>query len=365
MGLVATAEGIAYHARQVREASITRATRRALSKGLESAAEGGDLLAECSAELARIRLPDVATGELAGATLFSALQRVEAAQGGKISGIRTGIHELDRMTMGFPFSLVSLIAGRPQLGKSALALQIALSAAGDGAAVDYYSLEDDRVMTMQRAIAQVSGIDLRKLIGGGLCGEEFAAAEAAAAKLHRLVGAALWINDEIPRDSEGFAMEVERSALARGAKLIVIDYVQLLRDPGYHAKNRNDELSLISNRLKGVAKATGAAVLVLSQLNREADKDDEPQLFHLRDCGALEADAHVVLMLGKPKWLAYEHDDEPLPITMLYQRKNKNCGPGSIGLAWNGPAVRFGSLDRRLAEEMSAACARRRRGGKR
>jgi len=364
-----TAESIAYHGRQVRDAAVDREVRSALDRLLRSGSRGSALVAEATEELGKVRLPEAVSGELAGVTLLRSLDRVGETMQGRIAGLRTGLSELDRQTLGIPLALVTLIAARPSQGKSALALQIATSIAARGERVDYYSLEDDRDGTARRAMAQASGVSLYKLIYGGLDGREFGRVSQAAADLHRAIGSSLWFCDDLPRDAEAFALEVERRALRSGARLIVVDYVQLLSSPELRGRSRNDELSEVSRRLKRVAKLTGAALLVCSQLSRDAERDGgSPQLWHLRDCGSLEQDSHVVIMLERPKWLAYERSGEQLPITLAHVRKNKNGATGTVGLAWDGPAVRFGDLTPDLAEEMSCAMRRRfstTRGGKR
>lgn len=362
---VPTVEHISYHARIVADHSLTRQVRSALSRCQASEAEGENLLQESLSELGLIQLPQLSRGETLRDGMHATLSAVEKLAGSEMLGLRTYLHDLDEQMAGLQPGVMTIVGARPQQGKSSLVALWAQNIAEHGGTVDYYSLEDTRRSLHLRMLAQRAQVDNRKLRGGNLTAVEWAHVSQAASALHRF-GDKLTIWDDLPRDAGTFCVSVKQAALRRKTDLIVIDYIQLLTSPSERGakQSRNDELTAISRDLKRIPKEIGCALVVCCQLSRETERDGSPQLHHLRDCGALEQDAHVVVMLDRARWLE-DGDGKPIPACWAHVRKNKDGGTGTVPLSWRGEYVLFGDADEETARMCwAAANAQKRRARK-
>ncbi|MDU1763241.1 MAG: replicative DNA helicase, partial [Anaerococcus vaginalis] len=214
---------------------------------------------------------------------------------GKITGVTTGISSVDDKLSGLQNSQLILLAARPAMGKTALGLTMAWNAANAGKSVAFFSLEMSTYQLNQRLISMVSMIDLEKIITGNLEADEWI----------EIINAITTIKEkEIYVDeTAGITLSELRSKCKRlkaeeGLDLIVIDYLQLMTGEG-RFDNRQQEIAQISRGLKSLSKEINCPVLSLAQLSREADKrsDHKPILSDLRESGAIEQDADVVMLL--------------------------------------------------------------------
>ncbi len=264
--------------------------------------------------------------------------------GSDITGLASGFHDLDRMTGGFRPANLVVVAARPSMGKTALALGMALNAALDeNKSVAIFSLEmsaDEIIGRMVSATAMVDGSRLRT---GRLTGDDWPRIAQAA---DRLSHAKLFIDD-----SEGVTVPEMRTKARRlkshhGLDLVVIDYIQLMESaPGRRRDdNRVQELSQISRSLKLMARDLDVPLIILSQLNRAPDQrpDKHPLLSDLRESGAIEQDADVVLMLYRDEY--YNKDSEEKGITDLDIAKHRNGPTGRVRLAFLDRYAKFGNL---------------------
>ncbi len=237
---------------------------------------------------------------------FDRLEKI-FTEGKRVTGVSTGYTQLDNLTSGLQPSELLILAARPSMGKTALALNIAENVATRGRApVAIFSLEMSKESLLQRLLASHAHIDSHKFRTGHLAREDW---RRITESLGFLAEAPLWIDDS------GSATVVEIGAKARrlkrdkGLSLVIIDYLQLIAARGRFG-NRNEEVSSITRGLKGLAKELQLPVLVLSQLTRAPEREDRrPQLADLRESGAIEQDADVVFFIHRPN--AFKPDETP------------------------------------------------------
>lgn len=262
-----------------------------------------------------------------------------------VTGVPTGFAELDRYTRGWQPGDLVYLGARPSVGKTSLALQMALHAADD-VMTGFLSLEMSRRMIGFRAVSMLARIDAFRLMTGYLTDKEDAVIARA---LERLREKRLAIDDSSGLTIAQLSAKVRRLAKRYGLGIVFVDYVQLLRG-AEKAENRNLDLGAISAGLKALAKDLDIPVIVLSQLGRDtARAGSRPAAHHLRDSGSLEQDADVVVLLHRPK-----QDDAPGRYqdgekTELIIDKQRNGPRGVIALQWIASQMRFGEVEAEAA----------------
>ena len=270
---------------------------------------------------------------------FERLEKI-FREGKSITGIPTGYTELDKLTSGLQPSELLILAARPSQGKTALALNltenIALRA---GQPVAFFSLEMSKESLLQRLVASVAQIDAHKFRTGHLSREDWKRMTEA---LGTIAAAPLWIDDA------GSISVLEIGAKARrlkrdktGLALVVVDYLQLITARGRFG-NRQEEVSSISRSLKGLAKELQVPVLVLSQLTRAPERDERgPQLSDLRESGAIEQDADVVMFIYRPNFFKAGATPEEREETELRLAKQRNGPTESVKFVFRSRFTRF------------------------
>ena len=270
------------------------------------------------------------------------------SRGQEITGLRTHYTQLDKMTMGFQKSDLVIIAARPSMGKTSLAMNIAENAAiEDGKVVGVFSLEMSKEALLMRMLASYAKVDSTKLRSGSLYKEDMAKLTHA---MEGLMTARLFIDD-----TPGISVTEMRSKARRLRQqegrldLIIIDYLQLMSAVPIGAKrfeNRTQEVSAISRGLKAVAKELEVPVMALSQLSRAPESrggDHRPQLSDLRESGSIEQDADVVAFIFREE--VYKKDDPDLEgVAEIILAKQRNGPIGSIKLAFLHSSTRFENL---------------------
>ena len=244
-------------------------------------------------------------------TLFGlAIKEMEAAQkaDGKLRGVPSGFSELDRITSGWRKSDLIVIAARPGMGKTALALSLTRNAALNGFPVAFFSLEISAVQLMLRLIASEAEISREKLKNGDLNKVEW---DDLNRKAKNLEEAPIFIDDT----SALSIFELREKCIQLGAKqniqLIVIDNIQLMRNSNI-ARSHQQDISNISRSLKGLAEEMDIPIIVMSQLNKTVDARGglfKPKLIDLREFGAIEQDADMVLFLYRPEYYDFLEDE--------------------------------------------------------
>ena len=263
---------------------------------------------------------------------------------GMLTGVGTGFTDLDKMTSGLHGGEMIVIAARPSMGKTSLAMNIAESVSIDQKLpVGVFSLEMTSESLVLRMLCSRSRVNLRNVREGFLAERDFPKLTGAAGKL---ANAPLFIDDTSGLSILQLRAKARRMAQQYGIKLFVVDYLQLLHSTARRAENRQQEIADISNGIKSLAKELNVPVIVLSQLNRELekDKDRKPRLSDLRESGAIEQDADVVGLLYKPSREdedAFEEQDA-IAINLLIA-KQRNGPTGDVHLTFLKSYTRFES----------------------
>ena len=237
---------------------------------------------------------------------FDRLARI-FTEGKRITGLPTGYQQLDNITSGLQPSELLILAARPSMGKTALALNIAENLAlrsGDPVAI--FSLEMSKESLLLRLLASHARIDAHKFRTGHLAREDWGKMTDS---LGRLAEAPLWIDDSGSVTVVEMGAKTRRLKRDKGLSLVIVDYLQLVAARGRFS-NRNEEVTSITRGLKGLAKELKVPVLVLSQLTRAPEREERrPQLADLRESGSIEQDADVVLFIYRPN--IYKPDETP------------------------------------------------------
>jgi replicative DNA helicase len=258
-----------------------------------------------------------------------------------VTGVPTGYVDLDRMTSGLQGGDLIIIAGRPSMGKTALALNIAEHVAVDnGLPVAIFSMEMSATQLAMRMLGSIARVDQHKMRTGRLSDKEWSDLSEAMAKLHET---------PIYIDESGALTALEVRARARRLKrqysklgLIVIDYIQLM-SASSQGENRATEISEISRSLKAMAKELDVPVIALSQLNRAVDQrpDRRPVMSDLRESGAIEQDADVIMFIYREVVYKPDLPDEQRGIAEVIVGKQRNGPIGTVRLTFLGQHTRF------------------------
>jgi replicative DNA helicase len=244
----------------------------------------------------------------------SAVEIIQKAAQNKdgLTGVSTGYHQLDKITSGWQASDLVIIAGRPAMGKTAFALSLAKNIAADQhIPIAFFSLEMSNVQLVNRLIANCCEIPGSKILNGQLQPDEWDRLDK---RLPLLLGAPLFVDDTPGLSVFELRTKARRLVREHGVKLIMIDYLQLMNANGMRFSSRQEEVSTISRSLKGLAKELDIPILALSQLNRgvenrEGNEGKRPQLSDLRESGAIEQDADMVVFVHRPEYYGFKEDD--------------------------------------------------------
>src|SRR6266700_3403540 len=274
---------------------------------------------------------------------------------GMLTGLGTGFTDLDKMTTGLHGGEMIVIAARPSVGKTSLAMNIAEHVSIDQRLpVGVFSLEMTSESLVLRMLCSRSRVNLRNVRDGFLAERDFPKLTGAAGKL---ANAPLFIDDSSSLSILQLRAKARRMYQQYGVKLFIVDYLQLLLSTARRAENRQQEIADISSGIKALAKELSVPVVVLSQLNRELEreKNRKPRLSDLRESGAIEQDADVVGLLYKPS----SDDDESggdaqedaVPVNLLIA-KQRNGPTGDVNLTFLKSYTRFESAARVSSEDL-------------
>ena len=277
------------------------------------------------------------------------LKQIEAAAKtkGNITGIPTGFTDLDYMTSGLQNSDFILIAARPSMGKTALALNIAeYMAFRKNKAVAIFSLEMSSKQLMNRLFAMETKVDSSKLRNGNLKDDEWT-------KLVDTVGvigkSKLMIDDTSGISVNEMRSRCRKMKIENGLDIIFVDYLQLMTDSagGKGSDSRQQQISNISRGLKGLARELDVPVVALSQLSRAVEQrggSHKPQLSDLRDSGAIEQDADIVMFIYRKDYYEGDYEEDEKNIAEIIIAKQRNGPIGSIKLLWQPDFTKFQNL---------------------
>ncbi|WP_236616439.1 replicative DNA helicase [Schnuerera ultunensis] len=268
---------------------------------------------------------------------FSKIEEMAAHQG-ELTGLTTGFIDIDQKLSGMQNSDLILLAARPSMGKTALGINIATNSAIKAeASVAIFSLEMSKEQLVQRMISSAAHVDLQKIISGRLNEDEWIKIIDAMGPLSQ---AKIFIDDTAGISLTEMKAKCRRLKIERGLDLIVIDYLQLMQSHG-RQENRQQEISAISRGLKALAKEMDCPVIALSQLSRapELRSDHRPILSDLRESGAIEQDADVVLFLYRDEY--YHEDSDKKNIGEVIIAKHRNGPTGVVELVWKKEFTKF------------------------
>jgi replicative DNA helicase len=269
---------------------------------------------------------------------FERLERI-FKEGKSITGIPTGYVELDKLTSGLQPSELLILAARPSQGKTALALNLMENIAiRGGHPVAMFSLEMSKESLLQRLVASVAQIDAHKFRTGHLSKEDW---RRMTESLGIISSAPLWIDDAGSISVLEIGAKARRLKRDKGLSMLVVDYLQLITARGRFG-NRQEEVSSISRGLKGLAKELQIPVLVLSQLTRAPERDERgPQLSDLRESGAIEQDADVVMFIYRPHFFKAGATPEEREETELRIAKQRNGPTDKVNFVFRSRFTRF------------------------
>lgn len=352
---VGSGVGILNHARILVDKDIQRRGIFTLMEGIATIQEGPEGVMRVISSLERIT-GDVARiasarsiGDVMQDTLTALERRQQAHQRGECVGISTGLPCMDRITGGWRGGQLVILAARPAMGKTAVALHFAQAAAGAGVPVCIFSLEMPATQLGGRMLVGASGVDARAFRSGAVSTEDWQRIEPGAARLSGLPVTII--------DTPSISMPAIRAqcrVLQRQGRcgMVVIDYLQLTAPDSDKRNNREREVAEMSRAAKVLAKELDVPVILLSQLSREAEKDTKPQLSHLRESGAIEQDADMVIFIDRPALRKEETIKDPelgdistKGIGVFYVLKNREGATGSILFRHNESLTRITDYD--------------------
>jgi replicative DNA helicase len=343
---------VEYYARIVKEKSTLRrliqASSDILGRAYDADEDADVLLDEAERSIFQIAEHRMRSGFVSLASLVDGgYQLIDQLQQhrGLVTGVPTGFTELDEMTSGFQKSDLIIVAARPSMGKTSFVLNIALHCGIEaGKSVGIFSLEMSKDQLFMRMLTSEARVDAHRFRGGYLGDQDYDRLVGAFGRLH---DAKVFIDDTPSAGILEMRAKARRLKLEHGLDLIVIDYLQLMQGRG-RFDNRQQELAAISRSLKILAKELDVPIVALSQLSRasESRSNHRPQLSDLRESGALEQDADVVLFIYREEM--YTNEGEPNPesegVAEIIIGKQRNGPIGDVRLAFLKQYTRFENL---------------------
>jgi replicative DNA helicase len=342
---------VANYARIIKQKSILRRLINASSNVMSRAFEGSEdpevLIDEAQRQIYEIAGDKVQTGFYGIKDIVkSSFGTIDVLfdRGQRVTGVETGFVDLDNKTSGLQPAELIVIAARPSLGKTALAMNIAAYAATQGKVVGMFSLEMSKESLLIRLLCSEARVDSHKLRTGFASRQDW---DKIVRTLGKLAEAPLFIEDTPSLSVLQIRAKARQLKSERGLDLLIIDYLQLATGHG-RFENRTQEVSYISRSLKAIAKELNIPVVALSQLSRAPEQHGggEPQLHHLRESGSIEQDADVVIFIHKEKKEAVDEADGDLDPDVGVQRKliigkQRNGPTGDVNVVFQKRWVRF------------------------
>lgn len=272
-------------------------------------------------------------------------------ESGGLTGVPTGYKKLDEITAGWQLSDLIIIAGRPAMGKTSFALSLAKNIAIDyRLPLAFFSLEMNNVQLVNRLISNVCSIPGNKILNGQLTPDEW---ERFDNNIRKMDGAPIYVDDTPGLSVFELRTKARRLVREHDIKILMIDYLQLMNANGMRFSSRQEEVSTISRSLKSLAKELNIPILALSQLNRTVEQrvgpeEKRPQLSDLRESGAIEQDADMVLFVHRPEYYHIYQDEKGNDLHGMAQiiiAKHRKGATGDVLLNFRGEYTRFSNPD--------------------
>ena len=351
---VATSANIEYHANIIAQKSLARQLISFASsiqtKAFDETIDVEDLMQEAEGSLFELSQHNMKKDYTAiDPVIAQAVKGIQDAAKNTdgLTGVSTGYFKLDDITSGWQASDLVIIAGRPAMGKTSFALSMAKNIAADlRIPMAFFSLEMSNVQLVNRLISNACEIQGSKILNGQLQRDEW---ERLDKNINSLLGAPLYVDDTPGLSVFELRTKARRLVREHGIKLIMIDYLQLMNANGMRFSSRQEEVSTISRSLKGLAKELNIPILALSQLNRGVESREglegkRPQLSDLRESGAIEQDADMVLFVHRPEYYHIYQDDNGRDLHGMAQiiiAKHRKGATGDVLLTFRGEFTRF------------------------
>jgi replicative DNA helicase len=339
---------VEHYARIVKEKAILRNLAYQASAIQERALAAGDdadiILDQAESAIFQLAEDRVRAGLIGVKELVrDGYERLEKifSEGRRITGLSTGYSFLDNETAGLQPSELVILAARPSMGKTAFALNIAENVAvRNREPVAIFSLEMSKESLLLRMLASQARVDAHKFRTGHMNRDDWGRITQS---LGELGEAPIWIDDSASSTVLEMGAKARRLKRDRGLSLMIVDYLQLVNPAtSRRASNRQEEVSGMSRALKGLAKELKVPVVVLSQLTRAPEREErKPQLSDLRESGAIEQDADVVLFINRPNFYKTDIPDEERAKSELIIAKQRNGPTGSLNFVFLARHTRF------------------------
>lgn len=353
-GMVASSAHIEYHARIIAQKSLARElityTSNIQTKAFDATQDVDELMQEAEGKLFELSQrnlkKDYTQIDPVINEAYNMLQKAAARSDG-LSGIPSGFDGLDKITSGWQNSDLVILAARPAMGKTAFALSMAKNIAIDQQIpVAFFSLEMSNVQLVNRLIQNVCEIPGDKIRNGQLAPYEWGQLDH---RIKELIGKPFYTDDTPSLSVFEFRTKARRLVREHGVKLIMIDYLQLMNASGMSFGSRQEEVSTISRSLKGLAKELNIPILALSQLNRgvesrEGNEGKRPQLSDLRESGAIEQDADMVIFIHRPEYYRIFSDQQGRDLrnkAEIIIAKHRNGAVDTVLLSFKKEFTRF------------------------
>ena len=346
---VPSAASAVWHANIVREKAILRrmveVSTDIARKALDARLPARDLLDEAEQGIFEIaRLGVTAEPQKIDALLTETFNRLEKMRdrSGRLSGIPTGYYDLDDMTCGLQRGDLIVIAGRPSMGKTTFALNLLERAArkdadGNAHGVAFFSLEMSHQQVLQNILCARAGVDSQSLRKGRFSTDDYKRLWDVANDLY---DQRVFIDDTPNASPMDLRAKCRRLKQRHNIDMVIVDYLQLM-SAGMSLDNRQQEIALISRSLKGLAREINVPVIALSQLNRSVETREEhrPRMSDLRESGAIEQDADLILML--PREEVFKPSDKNKGLAEVIIAKQRNGPIGAVTLRFFGNQMKF------------------------
>jgi replicative DNA helicase len=341
---VPSAASAMYHAQIVREKAILRRLVETATdiarQAFDARCPAQDLLDQAERdifEIARIGT----TGEVKQVSqiLQSTFDRLERIRDSKKrhTGLETHYYDLDDLTCGLQPGDLIVVAGRPSMGKTSFALNVMERVARDGHGVAFFSMEMSDQQVIQNLLCARAGIDSHELRRGRVTEDDYERLQRVAAELYE---ARIFIDDTPGLTPIAIRAKARRLKQRHDVDLVILDYLQLMSG-GSNVENRQQEISFISRSLKALARELRVPVIALSQLNRSVEQreDHKPRMSDLRESGAIEQDADVIMMLHREE--VFKPTEQNRGLAELILAKQRNGPTGSVRLRFFGQYMKF------------------------
>ncbi|HLQ38331.1 MAG TPA: replicative DNA helicase [Planctomycetota bacterium] len=351
---VVTAAGILYHAEIVREKAVQRkllATCLDIARrAYENQQDAKDLLDEAERQIFDIARMDK-SGEAVSITdiLQQTFERIDRLRerDGRLTGLGTDFYDFDDLTGGMQPGELIIVAARPSMGKTSLALNMTERIAGKKHGVGFFSMEMSNQQVIQNMLCCRAQIDGQAMRRGRITDQQYRRLQEEAERLYE---APIYVDDTAGMTITQLRAKCRRLKQKHDIAMVVVDYLQLMAAGG-QVESRQQEIATISRGLKGIARELSVPVIALSQLNRDVENRDDhrPRMSDLRESGAIEQDADVVILLHREEY--YKPTEANAGLAQIIIAKQRNGPTGDVTLRFFREYMRFENYTRR-AEPM-------------